>query len=324
VELETVFDLHQTEVNADPAAVKEARRRRDLFKEVLAPEDDVDETFPSGSLARGSQIEPIHDVDFVVVYDPEAHPDWGSPGASAEDALDHVGGQVNELLGATNGTVAKEVRLASPRNHAVKCFLDDPDDPDAFTVDVMPALRQADDTLLIPERRSRQWVPADPQDLIRRVGDRHAAWNLFVPLVRVLKHWNKSEKAGMKSLVVEVLALQHLPVGSRPEALQRFFTAAAVAVGLPVTDPAGLCGEIQPDLDRTHARACLEAAADVAWQARAAEAGGDIYEAICLWRRVLGPEFPEPPGGCAATDAGPLAVPAVLVRPRPVRDAPQG
>jgi hypothetical protein len=324
VELDTAFDQHQTAVNADPAAVKEARRRRDLFKEALAPEDDVTETFPSGSLARGSQIEPINDVDFVAVYDPDAHPDWGSPGSSAEDALHHVGSQVNQLLGATNGTVAKEVRLASPRNHAVKCFLDDPDDPNAFTVDVMPALRQADDTLLIPERRNRQWVPADPQDLIRRVADRHATWNQFVRLVRVLKHWNNTEKAGMKSLVVEVLALHHLPVAPRPEALQRFFTAAAVAVGLPVTDPAGLCGEIQPDLDRAHARTSLQAAADIAWEARAAEARGDTDEAICLWRRVLGPEFPEPPVGCGSEAAGPLAAPAVLVRPRPVRDAPQG
>jgi hypothetical protein len=51
VELDTAFDQHQTAVNADPAAVKETRRRRDLFKEALAPEDDVTETFPSGSLA---------------------------------------------------------------------------------------------------------------------------------------------------------------------------------------------------------------------------------------------------------------------------------
>jgi hypothetical protein len=114
VELDTAFDQHQTAVNADPAAVKEARRRRDLFKQALAPEDDVTETFPSGSLARGSQLEPIHDVDFVVVYDPEAHPDWGSPGASAEDALRHVGGQVNRLLGATNGTAARRSGWPAP------------------------------------------------------------------------------------------------------------------------------------------------------------------------------------------------------------------
>jgi hypothetical protein len=185
----------------------------------------------------------------------------------------------------------------------------------------MPALRQADGTLRMPERRNGRWVPADPQDLIHRVADRHAAWNQFVRLVRVLKHWNDNEKAGMKSLVVEVLALYHLPVAPRPEALQRFFTAAAVAVGLPVTDPARLCGEIQPDLDRAHARTCLQAAADGAWEARAAQARGDTDEAICLWRRVLGTEFPEPPAGCGSAAAGPLAAPAVLVRPRPVRDA---
>jgi hypothetical protein len=53
LELETAFDHHQTAVNADPAAVKEARRRRDLFKEALAPEDDVTETSRRGRWPAG-------------------------------------------------------------------------------------------------------------------------------------------------------------------------------------------------------------------------------------------------------------------------------
>lgn len=69
-------------------------------RQALSPEDDVTEAFPSGSLARGSQLEPIHDVDFVVVYD-----------------------------------------------------------PDAFTLDVMPELRQADGTLRIPGRHNRSGSP---------------------------------------------------------------------------------------------------------------------------------------------------------------------
>jgi hypothetical protein len=323
MEIETAFDEFQTAVNADPKAVAEARRRRDLFGAALGPEDDVEESFPSGSLARGSQIEPIHDVDYVVVYDAAAHPDWGLPGSSAEDALSYLGSRVNKLLGATNGTVAREVRLASPRNHTVKCFLDDPDDPQAFTVDATPALRQADGTLLIPERRNERWISADPQDLIRRIAQRHRDWRLFVPLVRVLKHWNHREKAGMKSLLVEVLAYHHLPVAARSEALQRFFTSAAFHIGTPVEDPAGLCGVIQPDLDVSHAKTCLDAAADGAWQALAAERRGDTDEAICLWRSVLGEEFPEPLAGCQSLPPGGVTAP-VLIRPRPVRDAPQG
>ena len=61
----------------------------------------------------------------------------------------------------------------------------------------------------------------------------------------------------MKSLVVEVLALDLLPVADRPAALSRFFTAAAEAVWGPICDPAGLCGEIQPDMDRAAASAAL-------------------------------------------------------------------
>ena len=53
------------------------------------------------------------------------------------------------------------------------------------------------------------------------------------------------------------MALDLLPIADRPVAVSRFFTAAAVAVWSPVCDPADLCGEIQPDMDRTAANAAL-------------------------------------------------------------------
>ncbi|MEX2548412.1 MAG: nucleotidyltransferase domain-containing protein [Chloroflexota bacterium] len=325
----SAFDEYQVEVNADPAQLEEARRRRDLFKKAFGAEPDVKRTFPSGSLARGTMLEPIHDVDFVVVYNADDHRDWGSPGSSAGDALGYVSGRVNTLLGATNGTVAKEVRLASPRNHAVKCFLDDPAVDDAFTVDVMPALQQEDGPLLIPEISSADWIPADPEDLIDRIAARHARWNRFVPVVRQLKYWNREvAKAGMKSLVVEVLAHDCIPdiyesdLGEqRPDALSRFFTAAALAVEQPVCDPAGLCGEIQPDLDVDLTKRKLQEAADGAYLALAAERRGDVNAAICQWRKVFGSQFPEPPGGCSKSSG---VKPAVAVAPRLIRDTPQG
>src|SRR5207302_3103382 len=129
------------------------------------------------------------------------------------------------------------------------------------------------------EKYSELWVPADPEDMIERIAARHAKWNRFVPLVRVLKHWNANVVcAGMKSLVVEVLAYNCIPdeyvtglVEHRPEALARFFTAAVVAIDQPVCDPAGICGEIQADLDVAAVRAKLQQASDDAYLARAAE-----------------------------------------------------
>lgn len=326
MDIEDAFDELQKEVNAPLVAVKEARRRRDLFQDAFRGEHDVTETLPSGSLARGSQKDPINDVDVIIVYDQEAHPAWGLPGASAGDALDHVQERVHDLLGVTDGSVAKEVRLARTRNHSVKCWLDDPEVEGAFTVDVTPALRQRDEVLLIPEKESRKWIETAPEFLIRVVAERHQRWNRFVPLVRVLKRWGADQKTDMKSLMLEVLAFHHLPEESRPKALARFFAAASTAVLAPVIDPAGLCGEIQPDLDRAAASLYLATAAEAAWRAVEAEARGDTDEAACLWRTIFGEIFPEPDGGCgskAVAAAGAAAV--ISARPRrPVRDAPQG
>jgi hypothetical protein len=124
----------------------------------------------------------------------------------------------------------------------------------------------------------------------------------------------------MKSLVVEVLALDHLPVADRPTALGRFFAAAQEAVWHPVDDPAGLCGEIQPDMDREAASSALSSAADAAARAIEADARGEGRRAMCLWRDVFGDIFPEPFGGCGA--GGAALIPAVPKRK--VVDAPQG
>lgn len=332
------FDDLQGKANADKDEVSEARDRRDKFKQAFDLQDDVVEVIASGSLARSTQREPINDVDVIIVFDEADHPDWGADGDSAEDALKYTGGKVNELLGATNGTVDKLVRLAKPKNHAVKCFIDDPDDPDAFTVDAMPALRRSDEHggyLLVPEKLSRKWIKTDPERLIDDVKQRHDQWDQFRPLVRVLKLWKDEQDTGMKSLTVEVLALRHLPEeASRPNALQRFFTAVEMAIEYSIEDPAGRCGEIQPGLDKQKARAAIKAAASASYKAVHAQERGDTERAACLWRRIFGDAFPEPPEGCPAEDEssgigegvaiGGLAGSVGVDKPRPVTDVPQG
>ncbi len=327
------FDELQNAANADPDQVSEARSRRDLFKKAFEPEGEVEEFILSGSLARSTQREPINDVDVIVVFDAGEHPEWGTDGESAADALTYTGGRVNDLLGATKGTVDKAVRLASPRNHAVKCFLDDPDDPNAFTVDVMPALRQSDGTLLVPEKNSKTWIKTNPEYLISEVKSRQEQWARFRPLVRVLKLWKDVHDTGLKSLTIEVLALHHLPEEtSRAKALQRFFSAAEVAIDSSIEDPAGLCGEIQPTLDREKAKEAIKAAASNAWQAVIAQEDGDTDRAACLWREVFGEDFPAPDCGCETTDESSsigegLAIGVTgigITKPRPVTDAPQG
>jgi hypothetical protein len=290
----------------------------------------------SGSLARGTQLDPIHDVDLIAEFAAAEHPDWGMPGDSADEALTYVAGRVMQALGATNGTVGHEVRLTSKRNHVVKCFLDDPEADDPFAVEVAPALRRDDGSLLLPERHNSRWIVADPEYLVEEVGHRQADWPDFVPLARELQWWKKAYGLDMKNLVMEVLALRCLPGGDRPTALARFFTSAAADVMTGVQDPAGHCGEIQPGLDRAKAREALLAAAELANRALDASAADDLDRAVCLWRQVFGPAFPEPPSGCAGLGANSsrgsgaalfgaaTAAAAVAARPRRIRDVPQG
>lgn len=320
VSVADAFNQFQGLVNADADQVKEARFRRDLFKDAFLLEADVNEVIPSGSLARGTHKDPIHDVDVVIIYDGAQHPEWGESGSSAEEALDHTRKRVNALLGATNGTFDKAVRLARWRNHAVKCFLDDPDDPNAFTVDAMPALRR-NGMLLIPEAASQDWVPCNPEFLIKAVADKHAEWSNYAGTVRMLKRWASEQDTKVKSLVMEVLALEFLPTHrTRPVAIKDFFVSALYAVegGHEVVDPAGICGPIQSDLDVQAFAECLRASRDAAVRAFQSHNNNNTAAAIQHWGAVFGADFPKPP---ATGNPLPAVVP---VLPRTVKDTPQG
>ena len=313
----SAFERFQTIVNADAKDVTEARRRRDLFKGAFADEPDVALVKPSGSLARGTQKDPIHDVDVLIVFEPSSHPGWGTDGATVNEALDHTRAKVHELLGSEGTYRAGEVRLARWRNHAVKCFLDDPEDPGAFTVDATPAIKLGE-RYLIPEANSDRWIQTHPQYLLDAVAARHAEWNKYAGTVRMLKWWASDQAVEIKSLVMEVLALDYLPTGhTRWVALREFFTRAALHVesGLPIEDPAGVCGAIQADLDYAALGTALRAARDNAAAACAAQAQNDDAGAIRSWGLVFGDRFPKPPAGVT-----PLVAPA----PRPVKDTPQG
>nr|MBF6619981.1 nucleotidyltransferase [Patulibacter sp.] len=174
MDITQAFSDLQSEVNVRDRADKKARGRRDVFKDAFAAE--TTEIFASGSLARGSQIDPINDVDMVAVFSEADYPHWGADGDNAEEALEEVRLRVRALLGQTEGVHAKVVRQVNIRNHSVKCFLDDPEVQGAFTVDLVPALAR-NGHLLIPEQRSKKWVESDPKLLMSKVAAAHADWN---------------------------------------------------------------------------------------------------------------------------------------------------
>jgi hypothetical protein len=331
------FELFQGVVNTDPDELKEARRRRDLFDGAFEDEPDVGEVFCSGSLRRKTHKDPIHDVDSVVVYKPGSRPGWGLPGPSAKAALAQTKADVERLLGADGGSAAQEVTGAEPRNHAVRCSFGELRGH-GFTVDVMPALR-VEGGLLVPVAREDRWEVVDPEYLIEKTAERQAAWDEYVPLVRVLKFWKDERKNAnpaldAKSLLIEVLAFELLTrPEAKPEALETLFTRAALRIRREpaVSDPAGKCGPVQRDVNVEALHAELVRAAGLARSANLADAAGDHDRAIEHWRAVLGPSFPSPRRSPAllVPGAAGAAIPAqpqdeAAGRKRAFRDEPQG
>lgn len=305
------FQSFSQAIKSDPIAVLLAKWRRDSFAEKLKQLPDVIDVIPSGSLARGTQIGPVHDVDLIVVYDKSKHPDYGKEKKSeaaiqsAEDSITHT---KNKLLEQLHPWIGKTLPDNETELHShVVTYRGDFAGiyaeviPSAPPVDVMPAVREGSH-LLIPERGTG-WIDVDPEKLIRQVEQRQREWKYFTEVVGMVKHWAKINELHMKNLAVEVMVLKYCP---RPgffetlscgEAVARFFKAAAHAHMTSLKDPAGRCGEIDPSLNFSRLQGALKRAAGLSRKAMDAEHALKNHAGVQahpddFWRDLFGSKYP--------------------------------
>jgi hypothetical protein len=298
-------------IKSDPIGVLLAKWRRDAFVGKLKQLPDVADVIPSGSLARGTQIGPVHDVDLIVVFKRSEHPDYGSGPESAQAAMTHLENKLLEQLHPWSGAGRGLLKETEKRSHVVTYGGDWACPfaaviPSAPPVDVMPAVREGSH-LLIPER-GNGWIDVDPQKLIRQVEQRQREWNYFTQVVGMVKAWAKHNHLNMRSLAIEVMVLKYCP---RPgmfqtlscgEAVARFFKAAADANITSLKDPAGRCGEIDPGMNYMKLQGALSRAAGLAREAMDAEhawkhrlhATEDVTHPDEFWRKLFGRKYPRP------------------------------
>ena len=87
---------------------------------------DVVEVIQSGSLARGTHIGPVHDVDLIVVFDRNRHPGYGMKGEAAEakesaqGAIADLDSMLLEQLHPWRGAAGGLVKETEQRRHVVK------------------------------------------------------------------------------------------------------------------------------------------------------------------------------------------------------------
>lgn len=169
-----------------------------------------------------------------------------------------------------------------------------------FQIDVVPSLQIEKDKLYkIYDRRTLEAVYSNPKlhtIMVQEINQRENAFQLFVPLVRLIKFWKRKNASYMKSFHLELLATKIFTergIGSYSDGLQHFFAAAEPYFTTPsVHDPANPGGEpvdsyLDRDKTRENAKMAVHHAKNLASEAKALEDAASEDRAVEKWKELF-------------------------------------
>ncbi len=283
------------------------------------------ETFLSGSYRRSTAVQPIKDVDIVVIIN--ANPNKDTP---------------RQILAFLKRVLDKYYATkTAPQRRSIRIDLAD------ISMDVIPAVAPygADREIQIPDCTLQEWIWTNPKghiDWTKRLNeatkDKPSDRGRFVPLVKMAKWWKRVQLPDAKrpkGFTLECLAGWHHDPSARDWAdgfiafLERVTMAYAAyktrdAVP-PIPDP-GLPGKAIPTgLTPREFKAFLAAAEISLALSRRARDAATAKESADLWRQVFGDRFPtsDDDEGTKATEPDESRGPSIFTRSvHDIREAP--
>jgi hypothetical protein len=169
-----------------------------------------------------------------------------------------------------------------------------------FMVDVVPAFNRQGGGYLIPNSVSQNWISTDPKKHVEIVTNSNKAHNGdFVPLVKMIKAWNKNNNKYFSSFHLEVLALSilnNVTISDYPSGMRFFFDKARDLITKQNPDPAGYGGDVGSYINTQEkikeAVAKFELAYNRAIKAEDYASRGYTKDAVDLWIKIFGDYFP--------------------------------
>ena len=257
-------------------------RQRNV-REATEAEVTVLDSFLTGSYKRNTMIAPLSaaDVDIFIVLDPGY---YNPNGAAA--LLDRVKAVLRK-------TYTRTPEISRSGQAVTITFTD-------FQVDVVPAFRRQGGGFLIPNARSHQWIATDPKEHVRLWSEANAARNGdLVPLIKMIKQWNRSHSSLLRSFHLETLILNvltNVKISDFPSGARYVLDKVHAAVQQAVADPAGYSGDLGAYLDTplkiTEVCTRLNTACQRAREAEHLEAQGRTDLAFEKWQLIFGDKFP--------------------------------
>jgi hypothetical protein len=273
-----ISDLQETTVST----------RQKAIRGVIESGLTVLDSFLTGSYARKTMIAPLKEADvdiFVVLNSQYFHRYQGQNGGPAG------------LLDLVKSTLKKTYTRTpdiSRNGQAVSIRFED------FEVDVIPGFDRQGGGYLIPNSTTRSWLSTDPKRHVEIMSAENLAHDgQLVPLIKMVKGWNKGIDKYFRSFHLEVLALEILhgvKISDFPSGVRYYFDRARTVITKKNLDPAGYGDDIGRYISgQTAVQEAVEKfqlAYDRAAKAEDFARRGLIEHAVTMWKKVFGDYFP--------------------------------
>lgn len=277
-------NLEITNLQAETVSTRQTR-----IREVLEAGLTVHGSFLTGSYSRNTMIAPLKeaDVDVFFVLDAKYYYNYNDG---------QNGGQAGllDLLKRTLRKTYTRTPDISRNGQAVSIRFDD------FMVDVVPGFNRQGGGYLIPNSLTQSWISTDPKrhvELMRASNVAHGGD--LVPLVKMIKGWNKSISEHFRAFHLEVLALgifNNVTISDFPSGARFYFDKGRELVAQKNPDPAGYGDDVGRYIS---GRAAVDEAVgkfqlayDRAVKAEDYGRRGNIQNATDMWIKIFGDYFP--------------------------------
>jgi len=258
--------------------------RQQNVRKAVEQEMNVLDSFLTGSYSRHTIIAPLKeaDIDIFIVLDPSYYYDLDGPAS----LLDKVRRVMKKTYPNTPDI--------SRNGQAVTIQFTD------FMVDVVPGFYRKSEGYLIPNSITKKWISTDPKKHVEIMANANSIHESnLVPLIKMIKGWNKNINNSFHSFHLEALALQildNIKISNFPSGMRYFFDKGRNLISKKNPDPAGYDGDVGSYINTQEkiqeAIAKFQLAYERAIKAEDYERQGYIEEAIEMWRKIFGGYFP--------------------------------
>jgi hypothetical protein len=266
------------------------RRHKDV-RECIRAKFDIDRDFLTGSYARHTKTKPLKDVDIFLCLGPkERH--WRNK--HPQEVL----AAFQKCLGDKFGNDCVELGRRSVTVEFDKSNPTADEEGKVLSNDAVPAY-DLGNCYEIPDRNLGKWIKTNTDTHAQlSTAKNKALGGKWVPLVKMLKRWNRSaDKPISPSFLIEVMALDLVdpPFTSYPSEIRNFFANGLTAIMQDWPDPAALGPPVSDQMTAQKRQEAVEAMRRAEVKAARAvelERQGRVGEALALWREVMGKYFP--------------------------------